>query len=46
MPLAINVYFMSKGMGMDSDYAAKLIAATTIVGIVAIPAWLIVLGIA
>lgn len=46
MPLAVNVYFMSKGMGMDSDYAARLIAATTIAGIAIIPAWMLVLGVA
>lgn len=46
MPLAVNVFFMSKGMGMDADYAARLIAATTILAVPTIPLWMIVLKIA
>ncbi len=45
MPLAVSLYFMAEGMGMDGDYAARLIAATTVLGIVVIPAWMLVLGV-
>lgn len=46
MPCAVNCFIIAKGMGMDSEYAADLVAATTLLGIVSIPAWTYALGIA
>ena len=39
MPTAVNTFVMSQAMGMDAQYAADLVAATTILAIVAIPIW-------
>ncbi len=44
MPCAVNCFILAKGMGMDGEYAADLVASTTILGIVAIPAWAYALG--
>ena len=43
MPCAVNCFILAKGMGMDAEYAADLVAATTLLGIVAIPFWAYVL---
>lgn len=43
MPTAINTFIIARGMGMDSDYAADLVASATLTGIVAIPAWAYIL---
>lgn len=45
MPCAVNCFIIAKGMGMDGDYAADLVAATTLLGIISIPAWAYALGI-
>jgi hypothetical protein len=39
MPSAVNCFIMAKEMNMDSDYAADLVASTTVLGIVTIPVW-------
>ncbi|MDD4159461.1 MAG: AEC family transporter [Synergistaceae bacterium] len=39
MPSAVNCFIMAKEMNMDSDYAADLVASTTVLGIIFIPAW-------
>lgn len=45
MPCAVNCFIIAKGMGMDGEYAADLVAATTMLGILSIPAWAYALGI-
>lgn len=45
MPCAVNCFIIAKGMGMDGEYAADLVAATTLLGILSIPAWAYALGI-
>ena len=44
MPNAVNCFILARGMGMDSEYAADLVAATTLLGIISIPAWAYILG--
>ena len=39
MPSAVNCFIMAKEMNMDSDYAADLVASTTVLGIITIPIW-------
>ncbi|MBR4401767.1 MAG: AEC family transporter [Synergistes sp.] len=39
MPTAVNCFILARGMGMDGDYAADLVASTTIMCIFAIPVW-------
>lgn len=39
MPSAVNCFIMSKEMNMDSEYAADLVASTTVLGILSIPLW-------
>lgn len=39
MPTAVNCFILAKGMGMDGEYAADLVAATTLLGIISIPFW-------
>lgn len=43
MPSAVNCFIIAEEVGMDSDYAANLVAATTIFGICSIPAWAFIL---
>ena len=45
MPCAVNCFIIAKGMGMDGEYTADLVAATTLLGIISIPAWAYALGI-
>lgn len=45
MPSAVNCFILAKEMGMDGDYAADLVASTTVLGIISIPFWAAVLGI-
>ena len=45
MPSAVNCFIMAKEMKMDSDYAADLVASTTVLGIISIPVWANLLGI-
>jgi predicted permease len=45
MPAAVNCFILAKEMGMDEEYCANVVAATTILGAVAIPFWTMILGI-
>lgn len=45
MPAAVNVFILSKEMGMDSEYGAEVVAATTALSALSIPAWATLLGI-
>ncbi len=45
MPCAVNCFIIAKSMGMDGEYAADLVASTTLLGILSIPAWAYALGI-
>lgn len=45
MPSAVNCFIMAKEMKMDSDYAADLVASTTVLGVISIPLWANFLGI-
>lgn len=44
MPAAVNCFILAKGMGMDSEYAADLVASTTLLGVLSIPLWAHILG--
>lgn len=43
MPNAVNCFILAKGMGMDAEYAADLVAATTLLGMLSIPFWAYIL---
>ena len=43
MPTSVDSFIMARGMGMDSEYAADLVAATTIMCMFAIPVWAYIL---
>ncbi|MDO4988588.1 MAG: AEC family transporter [Synergistes sp.] len=45
MPTAVNSFIIARGMGMDADYAANLVAAATLLGAFTIPMWAYMLGI-
>lgn len=45
MPSAVNCFIVAREMGMDGDYAADLVASTTLLGAVSIPLWAGILGI-
>lgn len=45
MPAAVNVFILSKEMGMDQEYGAEVVAATTVLSVLSIPAWVMLLGI-
>lgn len=45
MPSAVNCFIMAKEMKMDSEYAADLVASTTILSVISIPLWANLLGI-
>jgi predicted permease len=45
MPIAVNSFILAQGMGMDEEYAGRLIAMSTICSVVTIPFWIIVIGI-
>ncbi len=45
MPIAVNTFILAQGMGMDEDYAGRLIAMSTICSVVTIPFWIAVIGI-
>lgn len=40
MPSAVNNFILARGMGLDSDYASEIIAATVILSSVTIPLWI------
>jgi len=43
MPTAVNCFIIARSMGMDDEYAANVVASTTILGIISIPAWAYIL---
>lgn len=45
MPTAINVFILSKEMGMDEEYGANMVAATMVLSVVSIPLWANILSI-
>ncbi len=45
MPAAVNTYIIAQKMGMDSDYAGDVVALSTVLSIVTLPAWIWFLGI-
>lgn len=45
MPTAVNVYVFAKEMGMDGEYGAELVIATTLCSALTVPIWIRVLGI-
>lgn len=40
IPPAFNCYMIARGFHMDSDYAADLVASTTLVSMVTLPIWM------
>lgn len=44
MPSAVNNFIMASEMKMDGEYAANLVAATTLLSALTIPAWASLLG--
>ncbi len=44
MPTAVNCFILAKEMNMDGDYAADLVASTTVLGMISIPLWAAMLG--
>ena len=45
LPAAINNFPLAQGMGMDAEYAAEIVATTTLISIVTIPLWIGFLGV-
>lgn len=44
MPTAVTLYVLSDGMGLDSEYAAQLTVASTMLSVLTIPVWAMLLG--
>lgn len=45
MPTAATMFVLAEGMALDSDYAAQLTVATTMLSILSIPVWAIILNV-
>jgi len=45
LPAAINNFPLAEGMGMDAQYAAEIVATTTLVSVITLPLWLGFLGV-
>jgi predicted permease len=45
MPTAINTFIIAGGMGLDEKYARDIVAISTVLSALTIPAWIAVLGI-
>ncbi len=45
MPAAVNNFVLAKGMGMDYDYAGKVVVASTACSVVTVSLWLSVMGV-
>ncbi len=45
MPVAVNTFVIAQNMGMDPDYAGDVVALSTALSIVTLPAWIWLLGI-
>lgn len=43
MPAAINNFVLAKGMGMDHDYAGKVVVVSTVCSVVTLSVWLSIL---
>ncbi|MDD4837226.1 MAG: AEC family transporter [Synergistales bacterium] len=44
MPAAVNNFVLAKGMGMDGDYAGKVVVTSTVCSVLTITLWLSVMG--
>lgn len=44
MPAAVNNFVLAKGMGMDGDYAGKVVVTSTMCSVITITIWLSVMG--
>ena len=45
MPTAINTFIIAGGMGLDEKYACEVVALSTVLSVLSIPAWIAILGI-
>lgn len=45
MPAAVNNFVLAKGMGMDGDYAGKVVVTSTLCSVLTITLWLSVMGV-
>jgi len=43
--VAVNTFVIAQNMGMDPDYAGDVVALSTALSIVTLPAWIWLLGI-
>jgi predicted permease len=45
MPSAVNTFIVAGGMGLDEKYACEIVALSTVLSGMSIPAWIAILGI-